>query len=539
MENNGFLGLPGFDNLINRNALESPIFVVRGGPGTGKSMYGRQFLLEGMEIGDNCILVSSELTERESYAIFSDASSNGKSQFKHIGIGKFISNKFDKSKLFFPQDSVDATFAQVADSNKIETDEPNHSNPADLVNLLESIQHSLALISAERPVSSLGNTDNSRTAASVPFSPKDEHQTRVVFDSINYLLKFFDQRFVIRFLESLSTILHEANAISLITITNTLLVVDNEDKFSTAVASIADGVIELNLVDDNGTLRRNLRLLSIRGHPNSPQWTSFKMDDEGRLMFGNQNSESYIMTCTLCGKGIRGQPIMYLENPFDRVSCLDTFKKLSSIYGPTASPQFGLPSDIINLHFFFIDIVGLSDPSLSVKSQIEKIALLNRLVRACPAYKTTHKDKKIVLPTGDGMAIGFLQNAELPFQLSIQLHNLIRSQASQPSISSPLGIRIGLGSGHVFIHNDINDNQNVWGPGIIFARRVMDLGDNMHILIEGEMAKELLALRDEYRTAINELCDFRIKHGQNIRIYSAYSEEFGNPSLHTKLTQPR
>ena len=109
------------------------------------------------------------------------------------------------------------------------------------------------------------------------------------------------------------------------------------------------------------------------------------------------------------------------------------------------------------------------------------------------------KEKKIVLPTGDGMAIGFFMNPESPLQLVIQLHSKLRTYNRGKSDGDMLRVRIGLGSGPVFIVNDINGNQNVWGPGIILARRVMDVGDNSHILLSSTMAESLITLKDEYK----------------------------------------
>ena len=63
----------------------------------------------------------------------------------------------------------------------------------------------------------------------------------------------------------------------------------------------------------------------------------------------------------------------------------------------------------------------------------------------------------------------------------------------------------------------------------------MDIGDNMHILISENMADSLIALRDEYRAIIKAIGEYSIKHGQTIKLYSAYSDEFGNPSLPAKL----
>jgi class 3 adenylate cyclase len=141
-----------------------------------------------------------------------------------------------------------------------------------------------------------------------------------------------------------------------------------------------------------------------------------------------------------------------------------------------------------------------------------------------------------VLPTGDGMAIGFFSNPELPLQLSVQLHHKLRSyNRNKKSDEDMIGVRIGLSSGLVFIVNDINNSQNVWGPGIILARRVMDVGDNLHILLADRLAEELIALKDDYRVTIKYLCDYQIKHGQTIKLFNAYCEEFGNPNLPVKI----
>ena len=84
--------------------------------------------------------------------------------------------------------------------------------------------------------------------------------------------------------------------------------------------------------------------------------------------------------------------------------------------------------------------------------------------------------------------------------------------------------------------SDLNNVQNILGPGIILARRVMDACDNGHILIAEKLAEELISLNDEYRRVINLISNkYKIKHGQEIRLYSAYSNDFGNPQTPTKV----
>jgi adenylate/guanylate cyclase family protein len=148
------------------------------------------------------------------------------------------------------------------------------------------------------------------------------------------------------------------------------------------------------------------------------------------------------------------------------------------------------------------------------------------------------KDEKIILPTGDGMAIGFLMNPELPLQLSIQLHHKLRLFNAKKTIDKAMSVRIGLSSGPVFVVTDINNNQNVWGPGIILARRVMDLGDSGHILLSENMAETLMNLKDEYREIIRPVSTgYKIKHGQLLKLYSAYSQDFGNPAVPARVLE--
>jgi hypothetical protein len=194
---------------------------------------------------------------------------------------------------------------------------------------------------------------------------------------------------------------------------------------------------------------------------------------------------------------------------------------------------------LIYANFFFIDIVGLSDPKMSTKTQIKKIEILNKLIKECIAFKTTSKDSLLVLPTGDGMAIGFLQSPELPLNLAIELHKKIGVYNRAKIPTEALRLRIGIHSGPVFVVNDVLENKNVWGQGIIIARRIMDVGNDGHILLSSRIAEDLRELSDEYKKIITPLHDYTIKHGQRILIYSVYGTDFGNPNIPIRNSQQR
>ena len=183
---------------------------------------------------------------------------------------------------------------------------------------------------------------------------------------------------------------------------------------------------------------------------------------------------------------------------------------------------------LIHANFFFVDIVELSDTSMSTKTQIKKIETLNKCISECKSFKSVPIDSLILLSTGDGCCIGFLQGPELPLLLAIDLHAKLAEYNKGKIPSETVRIRIGLHSGNCFIVNDLLGQRNVWGPGIIYARRVMDFGDDGHILLSPTLAEDLRSLSDDYHGIIKPVHDVVLKHGYTMLLYSAYGEGFGN-----------
>jgi hypothetical protein len=171
---------------------------------------------------------------------------------------------------------------------------------------------------------------------------------------------------------------------------------------------------------------------------------------------------------------------------------------------------------------------------MSTKIQIKKIETLNRSILMCSTFRLTPKDTVIALPTGDGMAIGFLQGPELPLKLAIELHGKLAKYNKSKIPTETVRVRIGLHSGSVFVVKDILNNKNVWGPGIIIARRTMDVGDDGHILLSTRTAEDLREISDQYKQIIKPLYDYTTKHSQKLFLYSAYGKGFGNPKLPIK-----
>ncbi len=483
------LGKNHSDNDINDNTL----FLLMGPGRCGKTTYCKTFFESNLKNGSNGIFFSSTFTKKQYQNLF-----NGLSDI--INSRSYFINPFLREQTY---------------SNE----ERNNDTDNNLSELKKELDKVISSYKTEQKNQFINANENNLPLV-------QQNRICMVVDSLSHLFNIFDEKDVLRFINSLSFSLKNSNVLSIFTIDDTII-----DRYLIEkIRPIFDGVLQIKMDEKEEELIRQIRFLSLTGISLYQEtWVKFELDKNTSLLTF-PNSSSFI--CSVCKASIKTKPVFYLDMAFHEKH-LDLYKKLTGIYGHTGISDLG-PSSVINANFFFIDIVGLSSPTLSVRKQIEKIEFLNNFIISSEIFRK-NSDKK-VLPTGDGMAIGFTSNPEAPLNLSIQLHYQLKKHNLGKDNESSLAVRIGIASGPVFIVNDANNNQNIWGPGIIFARRVMDVGDNNHILIDGGLAISLLTLDDKYKELIHFVADYQIKHGQIIKIYSAYQEnKFGNKSMPTKV----
>ena len=59
----------------------------------------------------------------------------------------------------------------------------------------------------------------------------------------------------------------------------------------------------------------------------------------------------------------------------------------------------------------------------------------------------------------------------------------------------------------------------------------MDMGDANHILMSNDIANDLIEISSNYEKNLHPLHNFGIKHGENLLVYSAFGEGYGNPTF--------
>src|SRR5918996_1892307 len=181
-------------------------------------------------------------------------------------------------------------------------------------------------------------------------------------------------------------------------------------------------------------------------------------------------------------------------------------------------------------HVLFMDVVGYSklllDDQREIQQQLAEIVRNTEQVRAAEAA-----GRLIQIPTGDGMALVFLDSPEAPVQCAIEITKKLKQHPQ-------LKLRMGIHSGPVNEVRDVNDRANVAGAGINIAQRVMDCGDAGHILLSRRVAEDLKHYR-QWQPQVHDLGECEVKHGVRIHLFNLYTGDLGNPELPEKLRHGR
>src|SRR5437879_6768020 len=170
-------------------------------------------------------------------------------------------------------------------------------------------------------------------------------------------------------------------------------------------------------------------------------------------------------------------------------------------------------------HVLFIDIVGYS--KLSINEQNAAIDELTRIVRATEQFqKADAADRLIKIATGDGMALVFYVSPDAPVRCAMELSCAIKDYPR-------LRLRMGIHSGPVSGVIDVTGRANLAGAGLNIAQRVMECGDDGHILVSKHVAEDLEEY-EQWRPLLHDLGACEVKHGMQLGVINLYSDEIGN-----------
>ena len=183
---------------------------------------------------------------------------------------------------------------------------------------------------------------------------------------------------------------------------------------------------------------------------------------------------------------------------------------------------------IRTLHWFITDIVSSADPLYTTKEQVDKILVLNKLLRKTRTFQNRDKDLDPLMMTGDGMIVGFRDSSDKPLRLAIELHKLLFKYNKISKIKKRVYIRTGIHTGPAYFFKDASDKESFWGAGIIMAKRVMDLGGSMQILLSQRAAIDISNLSQEFSKTIHRVGNYLTKHQEPLIVYNAFGKNWGS-----------
>ncbi|HUL41954.1 MAG TPA: adenylate/guanylate cyclase domain-containing protein [Burkholderiales bacterium] len=170
----------------------------------------------------------------------------------------------------------------------------------------------------------------------------------------------------------------------------------------------------------------------------------------------------------------------------------------------------------------FADIVEYSKKP--VADQMKLKDEFNALIS--DAIKEVAAGDRIILDTGDGVAISFLGAPEEALFVAINLRDALASDQT----SGDLNARIGINLGPVRVVKDINGQPNIIGDGINVAQRVMSFAQPGEVLVSRSYYEVVSHLSQEYSLLFEYQGARADKHVREHEVYAV-----GSPGKEIKL----
>ena len=123
--------------------------------------------------------------------------------------------------------------------------------------------------------------------------------------------------------------------------------------------------------------------------------------------------------------------------------------------------------------------------------------------------------ERIVLDTGDGAAIGFLQHPTDALESAIHFRQALVAD----KFDTPLRVRIGIHLGPVSLVKDMNGLTNMLGDGINSAQRVMSFAGQNQIYVSRAYFEFVSNLGNDYNDSFRYRGAQQDKHGREHQVY--------------------
>ncbi|MEM0355476.1 MAG: KaiC domain-containing protein [Desulfurococcaceae archaeon] len=227
-------GIPGFDDIVNGGIPKRNAVLLSGGPGTGKSIFGMQYVWSGLQMGEPGIYVALE-----------EHPVQIRINMKQFG---WDVKQYEQQGVFAIIDAFTGGVGEAAKREKYVV-----KNIDDINELLDVLKQAIREVGA----------------------------TRVVIDSISTL--YLNKPSVAR-----STVMQLKRVLAGLGTTSILVSqvsVEERGFGGPGVEHAADGIVRLDLDEINGELVRSIIIWKMRGTSHSMKRHSFEITDKGIVVY--------------------------------------------------------------------------------------------------------------------------------------------------------------------------------------------------------------------------------------------------------------
>ncbi|MBF0180273.1 MAG: SUMF1/EgtB/PvdO family nonheme iron enzyme [Magnetococcales bacterium] len=214
--------------------------------------------------------------------------------------------------------------------------------------------------------------------------------------------------------------------------------------------------------------------------------------------------------------------------------------------------------NIVQMQILFLDIVAYSKRNAATQYEIIQ-AFQGIVTEALHEIQGTHhiqfqnrnfeilKDT-IILPTGDGLAIGIPYNeiAELALKLALTILAKVNKHNTKPKCTTystnywchchpKFSLRCGINSGNIILYRDqFRNHFNLAGGVINLAARIMNAAGPNQVFLHEDAYKNIIEFNRNYPSEqFHKYDNITIKHGESIVVYQYIKPR--TPGLNNKI----
>jgi hypothetical protein len=180
----------------------------------------------------------------------------------------------------------------------------------------------------------------------------------------------------------------------------------------------------------------------------------------------------------------------------------------------------------------FLDIADYSRKPVSEQIQLKD--RFNALI--ADSIRDIAPNDRIILDTGDGMAVNFLGDPEDALFVAMSLRESFAPRPDEPPI---VPARIGINLGPVRLVRDLNSQPNIIGDGINVAQRVMGFAQPGQILVSRSYYEVVLHISEGYTKLFNYEGSRTDKHVREHEVYSVGYTDSGSSAIRSPAERAR